>query len=156
MSLLKYFIFPSLSLDKLDPQLTAFFTSALILASTAEVNSVTAKAIGHIALHQDCPFVKAERDISHRSHGRCAPCSRPPRVRLPEEADDLAFSGICWHRVPELFRGLFQVCCGISLVLEDQVVNNESEENFFSVAALGKLSSSMELGDLTLSSSDKR
>src|SRR5690348_8377588 len=31
------------------PQLTAFFTSATILASSAAVNSCSAKAIGHIA-----------------------------------------------------------------------------------------------------------
>src|SRR6202521_31320 len=34
---------------KLSPQLTAFFTSAPILASSAAVNSVSAKATGHTA-----------------------------------------------------------------------------------------------------------
>src|SRR5713226_1514400 len=33
----------------LSPQLTAFFTSAPILASSAAVNSVSAKAVGHMA-----------------------------------------------------------------------------------------------------------
>jgi hypothetical protein len=34
---------------ELSPQLTAFFTSAPILASSAAVNSVRAKAVGHMA-----------------------------------------------------------------------------------------------------------
>src|SRR3979411_145528 len=34
---------------RLSPQLAAFFTSAPILASSAAVNSVRAKAVGHIA-----------------------------------------------------------------------------------------------------------
>src|SRR5436190_9964270 len=34
---------------ELSPQLTAFFTSAAILASSAAVNSVRANAVGHIA-----------------------------------------------------------------------------------------------------------
>src|SRR5438876_3999711 len=33
----------------ISPQLTAFFTSALILASSAAVNSFSAKAVGHMA-----------------------------------------------------------------------------------------------------------
>src|SRR5438477_12862826 len=33
----------------ISPQLTAFFTSALILASSVAVNSVSAKAVGHMA-----------------------------------------------------------------------------------------------------------
>jgi Phosphotransferase enzyme family len=35
--------------DLLSPQRTAFFTSAAILASSAAVNSVSAKAVGHMA-----------------------------------------------------------------------------------------------------------
>jgi hypothetical protein len=35
--------------ELLSPQLTAFFTSALILASSAVVNSFRAKAVGHMA-----------------------------------------------------------------------------------------------------------
>jgi hypothetical protein len=34
---------------ELSPQAAAFFTSATILASSAEVNSVSAKEVGHIA-----------------------------------------------------------------------------------------------------------
>src|SRR5947209_9928731 len=34
---------------ELSPQLTAFFTSVLILASSAAVNSVSAKEVGHMA-----------------------------------------------------------------------------------------------------------
>ncbi len=36
-------------LGELSPQLTAFFTSALILSSSAAVNSFSAKAVGHMA-----------------------------------------------------------------------------------------------------------
>jgi hypothetical protein len=34
---------------KISPQLTAVFTSASILASSAEVNSFSAKVVGHMA-----------------------------------------------------------------------------------------------------------
>src|SRR5512132_3225626 len=40
---------PDLAHQELSPQLTAFFTSAPILASSAAVNSVRAKAVGHMA-----------------------------------------------------------------------------------------------------------
>src|SRR6202163_3392997 len=39
----------SVAIGLLSPQLTAFFTSAPILASSAEVNSFSAKAVGHMA-----------------------------------------------------------------------------------------------------------
>src|ERR671935_913999 len=39
----------SVAIGLLSPQLTAFFTSALILASSAAVNSFSAKAVGHMA-----------------------------------------------------------------------------------------------------------
>src|SRR6476660_4206899 len=43
-------MFPSGSLtDVISPQLTAFFTSALILASSVSVNFFSEKATGHIA-----------------------------------------------------------------------------------------------------------
>src|SRR3972149_6643458 len=35
--------------SELSPQLTAFFTSALILASSVAVNSLSAKEVGHMA-----------------------------------------------------------------------------------------------------------
>src|SRR4029077_20643419 len=39
----------SVAIGLLSPQLTAFFTSAPILASSAAVNSFSAKAVGHMA-----------------------------------------------------------------------------------------------------------
>jgi hypothetical protein len=39
----------SIAIALLRPQLTAFFTSAAILASSAAVNSFSAKAVGHMA-----------------------------------------------------------------------------------------------------------
>src|SRR5207244_4939247 len=39
----------SVAIGLLGPQLTAFFTSAPILASSAAVSSVSAKAVGHMA-----------------------------------------------------------------------------------------------------------
>src|SRR5207245_3376149 len=39
----------SVAVGLLSPQLTAFFTSAPILASSAAVNSFSAKAVGHMA-----------------------------------------------------------------------------------------------------------
>ena len=39
----------SVATGLLSPQLTAFFTSAPILASSAAVNSFSAKAVGHMA-----------------------------------------------------------------------------------------------------------
>src|SRR6195256_6899532 len=39
----------SVAIGLLGPQLTAFFTSAPILASSAAVNSFSAKAVGHMA-----------------------------------------------------------------------------------------------------------
>src|SRR6266404_8656761 len=39
----------SVAIGLLSPQLTAFLTSAAILASSAAVNSLSAKAVGHMA-----------------------------------------------------------------------------------------------------------
>ena len=76
------------------PQLTAFFTSAAILASSAAVNSFSAKEVGHMApSSRFAVVVEAER--------------RVPRLELLgalEEADDLAVLGIRRHPVPGLRR----------------------------------------------------
>jgi len=72
---------------KLSPQLTAFFTSAPILASAAVVNSFSAKDVG--AFVEVRLVAEAER--------------RVPRVELLralEEADDIAVLGIRGHPVP--------------------------------------------------------
>src|SRR5712691_7150909 len=76
------------------PQLTAFFTSAPILASSAAVNSFSAKAVGHRA-----------------PSSRFASCMKPnvaylvfELLRALEEADDLAVLGIRGHPVPESRR----------------------------------------------------
>ena len=78
----------------LNPQLTAFFTSATILASSAAVNFVSAKAVGHmVPSSRFAVVVEAE--------------CRVPRLELLrglEEADDLAVLGIRGHPVPELRR----------------------------------------------------
>jgi hypothetical protein len=75
----------------LSPQLTAFFTSAPILASSAAVNSIRAKAVGHMA-----------------PSSRFASSLKPnvaylvfELLRALEEADDLAVLGIRGHPVPE-------------------------------------------------------
>jgi hypothetical protein len=54
----------SVAIRLLSPQLTACFTSALILASSAAVNSTSAKAIGHRA-----PSSRFNRPERHNSLG---------------------------------------------------------------------------------------
>jgi hypothetical protein len=78
----------------LSPQLTAFFTSAPILTSSAVVNFVKAKAVGHMA-----------------PSSRFAASLKPSvaylvfeLLRALEEADDLAVPGVRGHPVPELRR----------------------------------------------------
>src|SRR6266581_8050284 len=71
---------------ELSPQLTAFFTSAPIFASSAAVSSFSAKAVGRLV-------AEAER--------------RVPRLgflRTLEEADDIAGLGIRGHPVPGFRR----------------------------------------------------
>ena len=49
---------------RLGPQLTAFFTSAAILASSAVVNSFSAKEVGHMApSSRFALFAEAERSV---------------------------------------------------------------------------------------------
>ena len=75
----------------MDPQLTAFFTSAPILASSAAVNSFSAKATGHMApSSRFASSLEAERRVP-----------RLELLRALEEADDLAVLGIRGHPVPE-------------------------------------------------------
>jgi hypothetical protein len=65
---------------RLSPQLTAFFTRAPILASSAAVNSFGAKAVGHMA--PSSRFASCMKpNVAYRVLNFCA---------LLEEADDLA------------------------------------------------------------------
>src|SRR6266705_1842249 len=71
------------------PQLTAFFTSAPILALSAAVNSFSAKATGHTVPSSRFAFAEAERRVP-----------RLELVRALEEADDIAVLGVRGHPVP--------------------------------------------------------
>jgi hypothetical protein len=78
----------------LDPQLTAFLTSAAILASSAAVNSFNAKEVGHMAPSSEVRLIaEAERRVP-----------RLELLRALEEADDIA---VCSRRssVSTLPRG---------------------------------------------------
>src|SRR6266704_6242464 len=70
-------------------QLTAFFTSAPILALSAAVNSFSAKATGHTVPSSRFAFAEAERRVP-----------RLELVRALEEADDIAVLGVRGHPVP--------------------------------------------------------
>src|SRR5438067_8760829 len=74
----------------LRPQLTAFCTSAPIVASSAAVNSFSAKAVGHMAPSSRFALsAEAERRVP-----------RFELLRALEEADHLAVLGIRGHPVP--------------------------------------------------------
>ena len=73
-----------------NPQLTAFFTSAPILASSAAVNSFSAKAVGHMAPSSRFAL-SLKPSVAYLVLNFC---------RALEEADDLAVLGIRGHPVP--------------------------------------------------------
>src|SRR5579859_1081497 len=72
---------------RLSPQLTAFFTSATILASSAAVNSFSAKAIGHIAPSSRCAL-SLKPNVAYRVLNFCAGWKK--QTILPS----LAYAGI--------------------------------------------------------------
>src|SRR5262249_11533750 len=77
----------SVALGLLSPQLTAFFTSAPILASSAAVNSFSAKAVGHRA--PSSRFASSLKpNVMYLSLTICAP--RKKQTTLPA----LAYAGI--------------------------------------------------------------
>src|SRR5438445_5944302 len=71
-------------------QPTAFFTSALILASSAAVNFVSAKATGHMEPSSSCAL-SLKPNIAYRSLNFAA--SRKKQTTLPS----LAYAGIPYH-----------------------------------------------------------
>ena len=76
------------------PQLTAFFTSAMMRASSTGVSSFSAKATGHRApSSRFAAVVETERGVPGLE-----------LLRALEEADDLAVPGIGGHPVPGLRR----------------------------------------------------
>ena len=81
------------------PQLTAFFTSAAILASSAAVSSVSAKAVGHMAPSSRFAL-SLKPSVAYLRLELC---------RGLEEADDVAVLGVRGHPVPgsrrEVWRG---------------------------------------------------
>jgi hypothetical protein len=79
----------------LSPQLTAFFTSAPILASSAAVSSFNAKAVGHM-------WPSSRFALSLNEAERRVP--RLELLRTLEEADDIAVLGIRGHPVPGFRR----------------------------------------------------
>src|SRR5262249_17350673 len=84
----------SVAIGLLSPQLTAFFTSAPILASSAAVNSVSAKAIGHRAPSSRFAL-SLKPSVMYLSLNICAP--RKKQTTLPS----LAYAGIPYQTFGE-------------------------------------------------------
>src|SRR6266508_220014 len=79
---------------QLSPQLTAFFTSSPIFASSAAVNSVSAKEVGHIApLSRFAESLKP--NVAYRDLNLCA--LRKKQTTLPS----LAYAGIPYQDLGE-------------------------------------------------------
>src|SRR5262249_32303764 len=84
----------SLAIGLLSPQLTAFFASAPILASSAAVNSFSAKAIGHMApSSRFASWLKPS--VMYLSLNFCV--SRKKQTTLPS----LAYAGIPYQSLGE-------------------------------------------------------